>query len=233
FFLYYTSLLTHGPHEETPDPKHPGKRLPKGFDSNVDYLDVVVGRLIDRLKDEGLDKNTILIFIGDNGTAGHGKGTATELGAHVPFIAWGPGWIHPHPKAVGALSDVTDIFPTLAEFAEAPLPKDILFDGRSLVPLLTGKTDSHRDWIYSHLDDGRVLRDSRWLLELRGGDKPARFYDCGEDRMGADYRLLQGELSSEASEARKRFESILATMPEPKKTEVDDQPERKKKNADE
>ncbi len=43
------------------------------------------------LKAEGLDENTLVIFVGDNGTGGQGKGTVTELGARVPCIVRGPG----------------------------------------------------------------------------------------------------------------------------------------------
>ena len=44
FFLYHTSVLTHAPHMETPDPAHPGMRMPAGFQSNLQYLDHLMGR---------------------------------------------------------------------------------------------------------------------------------------------------------------------------------------------
>ena len=91
FFVYYTSVLTHGPHVETPDPAKPGARWPAAFKSNLEYLDHLMGKLFAALKAEGLDDNTLVIFIGDNGTGGDGKGTVTELGARVPCIIRGPG----------------------------------------------------------------------------------------------------------------------------------------------
>lgn len=106
FFVYYSSLLTHGPHEETPDPVNPGKRKPRGFQSNLEYLDFLMGNLIEQIVRAGLDRNTIVVFIGDNGTAARGKGSPTELGARVPFIAWGPGWIKPKAVTTAAAANL-------------------------------------------------------------------------------------------------------------------------------
>ncbi|MDO8545245.1 MAG: sulfatase-like hydrolase/transferase [Opitutaceae bacterium] len=63
----------------------------------------------------------MVIFVGDNGTGGDGKGTACELGARVPFIVRGAGV--KRGVVSRALGDVTDLLPTLAEFAGAQLPK--------------------------------------------------------------------------------------------------------------
>ena len=221
FFVYYTSLLTHGPHEETPDPNKAGSRLPAGFHSNVEYLDHLIGQLIDTIKREGLENNTLVLFLGDNGTASRGKGTVTELGARVPFIAWGPGIVHPAAGAERSLSDITDIMPTLAELAGKELPGDRVFDGKSLVPLLTGKVTSHRPWIYSYLNDGQILRDEHWLLEIPGRDKPERFFECGDSRDGKEYKLITAAESEPSKSARKQFAEILAAMPAPLPRVVD------------
>ncbi|MBM3887824.1 MAG: hypothetical protein FJ388_01725 [Verrucomicrobia bacterium] len=214
FFVYYTSVLTHSPHLETPNPAQSGARWPATFKSNLEYLDHLMGRLFVALKAEGLDGNTLVIFIGDNGTGGSGKGTVTELGVRVPCIIRGPGV--KRGVVSRALADLTDILPTLAEFSGAELPKDRPFDGHSLGPVLRGEKEKHRDWIYSHLDDGRVLRDSHWLLEIAKGGKGEKFLDCGESRDGAGYRDVTASADPEVKAARARFAAILATMPEPK-----------------
>jgi arylsulfatase A len=217
FFVHYTSVLTHQPRVETPDPTTAGARWPAGLKSNLEYLDYLVGKLFAALKAEGLDENTLVFFIGDNGTGGGGKGTVTELGARVPCIVRGPG-----VKAglvTRALGDVTDIMPTLAEIAGVPLPKDKNFDGRSLMPLLRGETSEHRDWIYSHLDDGRLLRDPRWLLQIAPGGKGEKFFDCGESRDGKGYKNVTDSVDPEVKAAREKFARILAPIPEPKPRE--------------
>lgn len=213
FFVYYTSVLTHGPHLETPDPAAPGKRLPATFRNNLQYLDHLVGRLRRGLQEAGLAENTWIIFIGDNGTGARGKGTTTELGARVPGIVVGPG-VH-RGLVSRAVGDLTDIMPTLAEISGAKLPTDRPFDGFSLLPVLTGQQARHRDWIYSHLDDGRVLRDERWLLEVPRGGGPEKFFDCGDSRNGEGYRNVTDSQSADAQQARARFAAILAKIPRP------------------
>ncbi len=217
FFIYYTSVLTHGPHKETPDPANPGKKLPMGFKTNLEYLDHLMGQLRDGLQAEGLAENTYILFVGDNGTAGSGKATVTELGARVPGIFLGPGV----KKGVTsrAVADLTDIMPTLAEISGAKLPKDRPFDGYSLLPVLNGTQAKHRDWIYSHLDDGRVLRDERWLLQIskEGAKKEAgeKFFDCGASRDGTGYKDVTDSAAAEVIAARAHFANILSTIPKP------------------
>lgn len=216
FFVYHTSVLTHAPFEQTPDPENPGQRRPEGFRSNLEYLDHLMGRLragIERLE---LDRKTVIIFVGDNGTGGRGKGQVSELGTRVPFIVWGPGVVEPAAESSRALGDLTDIMPTLAELAGVRLPDAIVFDGKSMVPLLRGQTATHREWIYSYLDDGRVLRGDRWLLEIPRRGQPERFFDCGDSRDGSGYKDVTHEGDPEVSAARQRFARILADMPEPR-----------------
>lgn len=214
FFVSYTSVLTHNPQLETPDPAEPSARWPATFKSNLEYLDHLMGRLLTALRDEGLAENTLVIFLGDNGTGGSGKGHVSELGARVPAIIRGPGV---KPGTVSrAVADLTDILPTLAEVSGAYLPRDRPFDGHSLVPVLRGKKESHRDWIYSHLDDGRVLRDSRWLLEIARHGKGEKFFDCGDSRDGTGYKDVTDSTDPAVVAARARFAEILAAMPEPK-----------------
>lgn len=214
FFVYYTSVLTHSPHLETPDPAKPGAHWPAGFTSNLEYLDHLMGRLMAALKDAGLEDNTLVLFLGDNGTGGDGKGTLTERGARVPCIVRGPGVKRGFVSR--AVADLTDIMPTLADFSGATLPANRPFDGHSLGPVLRGEKTKHRDWIYSHLDDGRVLRDERWLLEIPRHGKAGSFFDCGESRDGDGYRDVTISTAPDVLAARARFDAILAALPEPK-----------------
>ena len=100
FFIYYPMALTHAPHYSTPSTM-PNERekfrnsKKEKFQENVEYMDTLVGRIIAALDDLELRDNTIIIFTGDNGTGGEGKGTPTELGARVPMIVNGPGLVKP------------------------------------------------------------------------------------------------------------------------------------------
>ena len=218
FFVYYAMCLTHGPFYVTPDTvqSEQGKfeNLRSNFKANVEYMDKLVGRIVQALDAAGLRENTVLFFTGDNGTGGQGKGQPTELGARVPMIANGPGVIKPS-KASDELVDFSDILPTLADFAGAKLPKGHVIDGRSFASLLRGQKGPTREWIYSYLGDRQILRTRRWLLEDNGPDHPGRFFDCGDSRDGTGYRDMTDSTDPDVLAARKRFTEILADKPLP------------------
>lgn len=212
FCLYYTSPLTHSPYLETPDPRNPARRWPKGFKSSLEYLDHLVGRLVAAVDELGLTERTLILFLGDNGTAGRGKGEITERGARVPFIARGPGLVQAGVVS-RALTDITDVLPTLAALAGATVPPGHPLDGRSLAPVLRGEADRHREWIFSFRNRGRLIRDERWLLELDAEKGVERFYDCGDRRDGRDYQSVTQSRSPEVLAARARLDQILKNLP--------------------
>jgi arylsulfatase A len=226
FFVYYPMCLTHAPWYPTPDTTVSSgdrfQRHKRNFKANVEYMDKVVGRIVEALKELELRDNTIVFFTADNGTGGSGKGKVTELGARVPMIVNCPGLV----KAMGpsdALVDLSDVFPTLAGYAGTPLPAERTIDGRSFAPILAGEKSDVREWIYSYLGDGRILRDKRWLLEGNSPHSPGRFYDCGNSRDGSGYRNVTDSKEPEVVAARGRFEKILKDKvvpllpPKPKK----------------
>jgi len=214
FCFYYTMPLTHGPHEETPDPAHPGQRLPAGYKSNVEYLDYLIGKLLDAIADAGLAENTVFIFVGDNGTAGTGKGTVTELGVRVPLMVRWPSVVKPGIVSRELVS-VADIFSTLAEIAEAKLPSGHVIDGKSLVPTLRGDGKKHREWLFSYLGPGRIIRDERWLMELPTQSSHERIYDCGDSRTGVGYKDVTDSIDPDVAAASVKFHRLLADLPGP------------------
>jgi len=209
FLAYYPTPLTHGPHDPTPDPAKPGAKTPQGLKSNLEYLDHQVGQLIAALDRLNLRDNTIVIFTGDNGTAGDGKGTSTELGARVPMIV-------NSPKLVKAgvvsdeLVDLSDVFATLAHLSGASPPSGHVIDGTSFAPALRGESGTGREWVFSAIRNERVLRDKRWLLEGDG-----KFFDCGDQRDHVGYRDVTDSKDPQVVAARQRFEAILKNLPAP------------------
>src|SRR5262249_55669925 len=152
FFVYYPMCLTHGPRMTTPDStRTPADRTVNSetnFTANVEYMDKLVGRLIAALDRLGLRENTLVFFTGDNGTGGDGKSQATERGARVPMIVSGPGIVKTR-GATRELTDLSDVLPTLVEFAGAALPTDRPIDGRSYAAFLRGESETTRDWIFA------------------------------------------------------------------------------------
>ena len=218
FFIYYPMALTHGPFYSTPDttrsPDDRFKNARTNFKCNVEYMDKCVGRIVAAVERLGLRDNTVIIFTGDNGTGGQGKGQVTELGARVPMIVGGPGTVKP----IGVrdeLVDTSDVLPTLCDFAGAEVPTDRPIDGRTFAPLLRGQEFKEREWVFAFLGDGRVLRTRRWLLEKNTPRAFGRLYDCGDSRNGTGYKDVTDSTDTEVTAVKKRFETILKGLPAP------------------
>ncbi len=219
FFVYYPMALTHGQFFSTPDTtktkadrfKHVRKA---NWQANVEYTDKIMGKLVKGLEKLGKRENTLIIFVGDNGTGGDGKGKTTERGCRVPFLANGPGIV----KQTGEcreLVDLSDIVPTICEVAGIELPKDHIIDGVSFAPYLRGETKPLREWIYAPLGTKRVVRTKRWLLENSSMTAFGRLFDCGESRDGSGYKDVTDQKDAEVMEARKLIAKILADKPVP------------------
>ena len=135
-----------------------------------------IGRLVTRLDSLGIRDNTLLLFVGDNGTGRGtgsmmgdrlvigGKGMTTAAGMHVPLIASWPGKIVAG-EVCPDLVDSTDFVPTPLEAAGARPPSGVKFDGRSFLPQLRGERGQPRDWIYSWYSP----RQSADLTSARSG----------------------------------------------------------------
>ncbi len=208
FLVYYPMCLTHRPWAPTPDPRQADRRGEGGLARNVAYMDELVGRLMAVLDELGLREETLILFTTDNGTQGGGKAKLVEKGVRVPLIASCPGTI-PLKTTSDALVSLADVLPTLAAWAGASLPDGREIDGKSLVPVLTGEGETHREFLYSYLGEGEMARDERWLVDGRG-----RYFDTWEfARKG--YRDVTEDERPEAVAARRRLDAFLEAIPGP------------------
>ncbi|CAN5368210.1 sulfatase-like hydrolase/transferase [soil metagenome] len=168
FMLYYPLMLTHNPYPPTPDspdwdPKAMGDKVGhaiKHFGDMTQYMDKLIGTIVDRVEELGLSQDTLIIFLGDNGTGRDvtsrmgdrvvhgGKGSTTSAGEHVPMIVRWPGTIAPG-KTSTDLIDSTDLFPTMCEAANVTIPAALNLDGHSFYPQLRGEKGKPREWYYS------------------------------------------------------------------------------------
>jgi arylsulfatase A-like enzyme len=165
FFIYYTPILAHDPWTTTPDSLHATTKEEK-FSGMMEYLDKMVGRVLDKLDEHRLTENTLIYFIGDNGTHPQitslrngqpvtgGKWYTRDSGTHVPFIMQWKGSL-PAGEIRSGLVDVMDVFPTLvaAVGSNHVAPKKLMkLDGLNLLPYAKNPDLDPRDWIFMHYD---------------------------------------------------------------------------------
>ncbi|MCC7268370.1 MAG: sulfatase-like hydrolase/transferase [Caulobacteraceae bacterium] len=181
FFLYLAHWGVHSPlqaskadYDALPQIKDHRLRV---YAAMVRALDRSVGRVMQKLRDDGLAENTVVIFTSDNGGAGYlglpdvnkpyrgWKLTFFEGGIRVPyFVSW-PGHIAPGTRLEDPVSHI-DLLPTVAAVAGAAPPADRPIDGANLLPYLTGgpkpATPPH---------EAIFWQDGHYLAVLKGGWK--------------------------------------------------------------
>lgn len=237
--LYYPMALTHTPFTTTPDSPDLTDDLAK-HKAMIRYTDKIVGRLIQALEETGIRNNTIVIFTTDNGSArmltgkrngtvvSGGKAMKSENGVCEPFIVSCPGLV-PSGVITDALTDFTDLLPTFAELSGASIPENLTLDGKSIAPLLLGKTEnSPREWIMAlghfrakldekgirGIDDyaSRVIRDKQYKVWVDKNRSITRLHDLTDDPF-EKVNLIQSDNSAHLR-AIKKFQAVVDSMPE-------------------
>ncbi len=155
FFLYLATNAPHTPLEIADEYVKPYRAM--GLDEEtarvygmVTNIDENVGRLLATLRELGIDENTLVIFLTDNGPAfgprrprynagmRGTKGTVYDGGIRVPFFVRWPARL-PAGAVVYRIAAHIDVLPTVLEACGAPVPAGLRLDGRSLMPLLRGQ----------------------------------------------------------------------------------------------
>jgi arylsulfatase A-like enzyme len=133
----------------------------------TERVDAQIGRLLDALKKNGLEENTLVVFTSDHGDmdGSHrlaSKNVFYENSAGVPFIMQYKGVIPPNQVDEKSLvSNGLDVLPTLCDYARVPAPEYLL--GRSLRPVAEkGKDNSRRPYVVAENNTGRMLRTARF-----------------------------------------------------------------------
>jgi arylsulfatase A-like enzyme len=211
FFVYYAEHLTHAPHTSMHEPDDPTKETEPGMDSNVRYVDHVIGQLVETLKETGVWENTVLMVGGDNPTDTMGKGFAAPIGAHVPLIvSGGKKWVT-WQGATGCLTDFSDIYPTCMELAGLDPATNAELSGKSFKRLLDGDKDYSRPWIFSYIGLYRMIRDRQWCLD--GLDQ---LWRCNASGDPFTFELIpKDKEDAEAARGRAGLEAILRGLPAP------------------
>jgi arylsulfatase A len=240
FFLYYSMMLTHGPFQPTPDspdwnPQARGEKVKdaKYFGDMVAYADKLVGRVAAKLEELKIRENTLVIFLGDNGTAAGitsqfegrevrgGKGQTIKRGMHVPLIANWPG--HIAAGSVNAnLVASTDFLPTFCEAAGAKLPAAMPADGQSFYAQLLGQTGTPRETLYSWYARGGAMKNVHEFAMTKQYKlyRDGQFFDVVADPEERAPRKI-GELRGDAAGAASKLSSVLEQYTNARPVSVD------------
>jgi len=212
FFLYWSMVIPHANNERTGELKN-GAQVPdfgpytdtdwpepdKGQAAMITRLDAMVGRMLQTLREIGLDRNTLVIFTSDNGPhnesnhnlkrfnpSGPLKGikrSLTDGGIRVPCIAWWPGTIEAGRESAH-VAYFGDWMATAAELAGTETPASC--DSISFVPTLKGQGgQAEHEWLYWEFHEKNfqqaALLNGRWKGIRTGLDGPVTLYDLETD----------------------------------------------------
>ncbi|MCS6864085.1 MAG: sulfatase [Gemmataceae bacterium] len=238
FFLYFAHYAVHAPFQADPrfaaHYKNSGRPAnAQAFATLIEGMDHSLGAILDHLEQLGVAEETIVFFLGDNGTdAPVGgphevasaaplrgkKGSHYEGGTRVPFIAaWAKPKAHhplqkPLPIPAGAIQTqpaaVYDLFPTILNLAGVEVPKDHVIDGAQLNRLLTGQSDPTRRFTFlMHYPHAPHRTD--YFTTYREGDwKVIYHYFPSEVSDNSHYELFH--LATDPFESK----NLAATEPE-------------------
>jgi len=224
FFLYLAHTMAHVVIDASEQFK--GKSKGDLYGDVIEEIDWNVGRVIDALKQLGLERDTIVVFTSDNGPwcqreaqfrKRHGGHLATgspgplrghkasnwEGGVRVPCVVWGPGRV-PGGRESAGIAATIDLLPTFAKLAGGKLP-DYEIDGVDQSALFTGKTtESARDrHFYYHGGRLGAVRRGRWKLFVGGQlKKGQKFADLPVDSPRLQLYDLEADIGEKNNVAK-------------------------------
>jgi arylsulfatase A-like enzyme len=155
----------------------------------VTCMDDAIGEIMKELTTLGLDKNTLVFFLSDNGGSGNGdnkplrghKSTMWEGGLRVPFIAWWPGHV-PAGKITDEFLTALELFPTLCAVTGASSAPQVKLDGFDMMPVLRGEMKSPRKEMFWQRRSDKAARvgNWKWCEAANGGGLFDLTADIGE-----------------------------------------------------
>ncbi|WP_421956562.1 sulfatase [Polaromonas sp.] len=229
FFMYLAHWGVHTPLQASKAdydalPNIPDHRR-RVYAAMVKSVDRSVGRVLQTLRDEGLDDNTIVIFTSDNGAPGYigipdvnkpyrgWKLTQFEGGVRVPYVAKWPGHIPAGTRYQQPVSNI-DILPTVVAAAGGSLPTDRVIDGVNLLPFL-GRNAAPQPQRPLFWRDGpyRTVQDKGWKLIVSEKPKKDWLFDLSKDP--TEKTNLAATQPQKLAELKAELQAHHAKMPPP------------------
>ncbi|MEJ7589771.1 MAG: sulfatase-like hydrolase/transferase [Ferruginibacter sp.] len=212
FFLYVSHLAIHFPWQGPNDPPHriQGKNYSKEkwgiipdrknvaphIKAMVESVDESVGKIIGALRQEGLEKNTLVIFTSDNGgyinyssggfenISSNGpfrgqKGDIYEGGHRVPFIAYWPGKIKEGVTKTDLLMTM-DMYPSFISLAEEKIHDSLKLDGMNILPVFFNNRKVEDRAVCWKTENNKAIRKGKWKVDIIENKAP-ELYDLESD----------------------------------------------------
>ena len=231
FFVYLPHSMVHVPLYVSE--KFKGKSKAGLFGDVMMEVDWSVGRILDTLRKNKLDKDTLVIFTADNGPwlnygdhAGsaaplrEGKGTMFDGGCRESTLAWMPGTIPPDSVCREPAMTI-DILPTISHLIGAKLPKHRI-DGKNIWPLFTGdKAKSpHKAYYFYYGNQLQAVRAGKWKLHFPHGYRTMAGRPGGKGGIPTNYSQAKIGLSlfdlekdiGETTDLKDRYPNIMEDL---------------------
>ena len=231
FFVYLPHSMVHVPLYVSE--KFKGKSKAGLFGDVMMEVDWSVGRILDTLRKNKLDKDTLVIFTADNGPwlnygdhAGsaaplrEGKGTMFDGGCRESTLAWMPGTIPPDSVCSEPAMTI-DILPTISHLIGAKLPKHRI-DGKNIWPLFTGdKAKSpHKAYYFYYGNQLQAVRAGKWKLHFPHGYRTMAGRPGGKGGIPTNYSQAKIGLSlfdlekdiGETTDLKDRYPNIMEDL---------------------
>ncbi len=243
FFLYMSHYAVHVPFDSDPrfaahyagSDKAPAAQA---YATLIEGVDRSLGDLMDHLLEKGIAENTLILFLGDNGgdapLGGHDeiassaplrgrKGTRWEGGVRVPFIA---AWAKPDLKNIWQkklpivqgsihqeIGTCFDLFPTITELVDAPVPAFEAIDGQSLMKILSGEPDTdRRNEFLSHYPNERLVGQGNSYLTSYRKDNWKVVCHYIDDGIGYELYNLESDPQESRNMAASKPEKLKAMI---------------------
>lgn len=187
FFLYIAQEAPHVPFQGRNDPAYrfPGKEFTyhgpvenqkETYKEMVEVMDEGIGKVIQALRENHLEENTIVFFVSDNGAEAFGnngglngqKGGLLEGGHRVPAIVYWKHKISPGESSETIAS--MDLLPTILSISEASIPEGVEFDGVNFSNLLFEGAPLEERTLFWRYRDQKAARQQQWKLLITESD---------------------------------------------------------------
>lgn len=183
FFIYAAHNIVHSPH--LPSKDFVGTSKKGKYGDFIKELDYSTGRIMQALRDAGVDQNTLVVFTSDNGPTFHGsagvlrggKYNTIEGGHRVPGIFRWPGKV-PAGQVSGTTISSLDLLPLFCGLAGVEVPSDRKIDGKDILPVLQGEVEEspHKRLYYYNGINLQAVREGDWKLHLPRTAKDQPFW---------------------------------------------------------